>query len=209
MRHRYNPAQARDRLGKWTAGTKAAGSTTLGQAKASSSRAKKYRASNAQVAVVPYSRTSLRSQTVGINTGTNLSKHFRVSAGAYVRVERRSASKIEKAIVAKNDKLVAASVAKLSPHARLNPLVERGVRAAQQKAAKKVYGRQAKLSGNAIGRIATSRSGLPTVVVRKGRHTVPQGKSAAGITQYNARMRQISIGRKVSVPRPQRRKKAA
>ncbi len=184
MRRRFNPSQARDAAGRWTAGRK--------------------------VAAVPYARASLRSQTVGLNAGTNLTRNYRVSIGGYARIERRSSSQVESAIRNTNDKAINRITKKLSPSEKLEPLVEAGVRKAQQRAFRKVLGGQHDLGKGVSARVGTSRLGLPSVVLRKGTHKVGDKKRNAGIDRYNSRMQGIKQTRAAAkTPRPQRRKKAA
>lgn len=182
MTRRYNPNQARDKKGRWTSG----------------------------VAVVPYARASLRSQTAGVNSGVNLTKNYRLSVGAYARIERRTASKIESAIRNKNDAALNRVAKKLAPDEKLEPLVKAGVQAAQKKAIRKVLGGQHKVGSNAYARLGTSRVGLPSISIRKGTSRVSAKKRNAGIERYEAHMKGLQQKRAAAkVPRPQRRKKAA
>lgn len=184
MRRKFNPSQARDKFGRWTAGKK--------------------------IAAVPYARASLRSQTVGINAGTNLTRKYRVSVGGYARIERRQATLVESAIRNTNDRAVKGLVNKISPSEKLDPLVEAGVRKAQQRIIRKVTGGQHNIGRNASARVGTSRVGLPSVVIRKGSHKVSDKSRNAGIDKYKAQMTGIKQARAAAkVSRPQRRKKAA
>lgn len=182
MNRRFNPKQARDKKGRWTSG----------------------------VAVVPYARASLRSQTAGINSGVNLTKNYRLSLGAYARVERRTASKIESVIKTKHGAALDRIAKKLAPSKNLEPLVKAGVQAAQKKALRKVLGGQHKVGSNAYARLGTSRVGLPSISIRKGTARVSAKKRNAGIDRYEAAMKGIQQKKAAAkVPRPQRRKKAA
>jgi hypothetical protein len=181
---RYNPSQARDSMGRWTAGRR--------------------------VSAVPYARASLRSQTAGINAGANVSRNYRVSLGGYARIERRTPSVVESAVKNKNDKVVQGIAKRLSPSQNLEPLVEAGVRKAQRKALQKVLGGQHKVGSNAYARVGTTRGGLPSLVLRRGSSKVGKSKRNTGIEQYDRRMQGIRQARAVAkTPRPQRRKKAS
>jgi hypothetical protein len=184
MKHRFNPSQARDKAGRWTAGRR--------------------------IAAVPYARASLRSQTAGINAGANITRNYRVSVGGYARIERRTSNKVESALTSANNKVIEGVAKKLAPDARLEPLVESGVRKAQRIAIRKVTGGQHQVGQNATVRVGTTRTGLPSVVVRKGSHRVSDKKRNAGIDRYAARMEGIRVARAAAkAPRPQRRGKKA
>jgi hypothetical protein len=78
---RFNPAQARDRHGRWT---RAAGSLTGGSG------------NRRVVNAVPYARVSPRSVTGGVNAGTKLGSKHRLVIGGYARIERTTTTKGEK-----------------------------------------------------------------------------------------------------------------
>lgn len=160
-------------------------------------------------AVVPYARASLRSQTVGVNSGVNLSDHRRLSAGFYVRVERRSQSDLEKKIKATDRKVVHKITRKISPHREADPYVEKAIKKARQKVVNKTLGGQKRVGGNAYARLTTTQGGLPSVSVRKGMAKVPASKRRKAIDDYNARMSTALKGNRVKKPRPQRRTAAA
>lgn len=79
---RFNPAQSRDKHGRWT---RAAGALTSG-------------AKTSRVSAVPYARVSPRSVTGGINAGTKLGSKHRIVVGGYARIERTTTTNTEKQI---------------------------------------------------------------------------------------------------------------
>lgn len=160
-----------------------------------------------RVAVVPYARASLRSQTVGVNTGAPISPNRRISAGFYFRLERTKPNKVEKAITTAHRNSVNAVVKKLSPHKAVEPYVEKAVRGVVSSQIQKHIGGERRLGkGNAFGRLGTSRGGSPSIIVRKGQSKVSRPKRQAGISQYNTDMAAIQGSRaKAKVPRAQRR----
>jgi len=179
---RYNPRQARDKFGRWTSGRK--------------------------VSAVPYTRHSLRSQTAGINAGTNISKNYRVSAGAHFRIERRTPSRLEGAIIQKNNSAIKRLVKKVSPGEHLDPVIEKTIRKAQNRVTSKVLGKTLNLGKKANVRGGTTRSGLPSVTVRYGGSRKSAARRAAGISQYNSAMQGRRVSRAAAkAPRPQRRGK--
>lgn len=160
-------------------------------------------------AFVPKARASLHSQSVGFDTGANLSSKYRISAGAYVRVENRSRRDIEKKIRKADDRLVNKLASKITTNDLARPYVEKGIRKGRQKVVNSLLGGQKKLGGtNAFARLTTSQTGMPTVSVRKGRAKVSTKARRTAIDDYNARMANTLRGRRVAAPRPQRRKAA-
>lgn len=179
---RFNSRQARDRFGRWTSGRK--------------------------VSSVPYTRHSLRSQTAGINAGTNISKNYRVSAGVHFRVERRSPTKFESAVTAKNESAIKKLVKKLSPGEHLDPVIEKTIRKAQNRVTSKVLGQTVNLGKKVNVRGGTTRSGLPSVTVRYGGSKKAAANRSSGISQFNSAMQGKRVARAASkAPRPQRRGK--
>lgn len=161
-----------------------------------------------KVAIVPYGRASLRSQSFGVNTGTNISKTRRVSAGFYIRLERKAPSKLEKGITSAHRNSINAVVKKLSPHEKVEPFVEKAVRGVISSQVRKHIGGERQVGNkNAFARLGTSRGGSPSIIVRRGQTKVSAPKRGAGIHQYNSDMAALQGSRaKAKVPREQRRK---
>lgn len=173
---------------------------------------KKGRNSNkiGRVSVVPYARGSLRSGTVGVNAGTGLTPKTRISFGGYVRLERTQTGKLEKKIAQTHETTVNAIVSKISPSRKMDPFVREAIRQVSRAQINKRIGGQIRVPGtdSAHARFGTSRYGLPSVVVRKGRSRVSAAKRSNGIGEFNDRMRDLQAGRKVKkTARPQRRRK--
>lgn len=163
-----------------------------------------------KVAVVPYARGSLRSGTVGVNAGTNVSSKARVSFGGYVRLERTQTSKLEKKIAQTHETTVNAIVKKISPNEKMDPAIRSAIRQVSRAQINKRIGGQVRVPGtqSAQARLGTSRYGLPSVVVRKGRSRVSTKDRRSGINEFNDRMKALQEGRKVKkTVRPQRRRK--
>ena len=164
--------------------------------------------------VVPYSRTSLRSQTVGINVGKGVTKHYKVSAGAYVRVERKTPSKIEEKYQSRLDQISEATIDRLAnaitPYTGADRLVKKVLRKAQ----KKVYDGLAPSFGAGKYRagVRTDWQGKPTFLIKHQRKSADAPfinmASASALRDYNAARRKAA-GKKVSGnltnARPQRR----
>lgn len=163
-----------------------------------------------RVSVVPYARGSLRSGTVGVNAGTGLTPKTRISFGGYVRLERNQPGKLEKKIAQTHETTVNAIVSKISPSRKMDPYVRDAIRQVSRAQINKRIGGQFRIpqTESAYGRVGTSRYGLPSFVVRRGRSRVSTAKRTAGIADFNDRMRDLQAGRKVKkTARPQRRRK--
>ncbi|AZS12554.1 head maturation protease [Mycobacterium phage DrLupo] len=206
----YNPLQARDRKGRWVA--KAGNAAFRGGAKAlvgsgtkarpsSSSRSVKGRGKGVKgfkANFVPYGRVNKRSQTVGFNAGTVVTKRKRVVVGAYARIE--STTKHTTA-----DKIAGKAASKVLPTTTRRG---RAARAFKRNFSVNNPALRATIGGSQA-RLSTSRGAGPTIVVRRGKHKTPQAKSAAGVQQYDNRMRAIAGKKAAKVKkRPQRRKAA-
>lgn len=148
------------------------------------SRAKRTLA-NRKVSAVPYARVSPRSVTAGVNAGTPVGRSHRLVAGGYIRVERTNVTKTEQNL---KKALEAAS-----------PLARVGLAQVMKK--------QVKLPKGATGRIGTSSSGLPSIIIQKGYSNVPNEKRVKAISDFNEAMARRAKGKKVKGSRPQRRKK--
>lgn len=183
---RFNPKQPRDKLGRWS---KVSGASSIKR----------------NAAVVPYVRTSLRSQTVGVNAGSNVSRGLRVSVGAYARIERRNAGALEQQIKKADTSAIQKITRTVSPNRKADPFIEAGLRSARRKIVNKTIGGQKKLGDKAYARLTTSQSGLPSVSIRKGQQRVSASKRRAGIDRYNAAMATSLRRNRPKVSRPQRR----
>lgn len=174
---KFNPAQKRDRHGRWTKG----------------------------IAAVPYSRHSLKSHTIGVNAGTNVSPRYRVSAGVHFRVERRTKSAIEKKASAAHESVIRGLVNNISPIKKFDSKVESAIRRGERKVASKVLGYTVS-AGKTNIRGGTTRSGLPSVTIRYGGKVKKASARSSGISQYNRQMAGVQAARhKVKTPRAQRR----
>lgn len=160
-------------------------------------------------AVVPYARTSLRSQSVGVNAGFNLTSNYRISYGGYARLERRQANAAELALKDVNSKATRAVARAISPSRALDDKIEKAVNVGRQKAINKALRGQKNLGGTGYyGRITTSRAGTPSITIRKGAAKVSTEKRAEGISQYDQRMAELRGQRvKPASKRPERRRK--
>jgi hypothetical protein len=156
-------------------------------------------------AVVPYGRTSTRSQTIGVNAGANVGKKVRVSTGGYIRVERRGRTNLEKKIRAKDEVFINKVSGKLSPHPMTNGIVKGAIIKGRQAAVNKFLGGQKDVAGGkASVRLTTSQQLMPTVSYRKGRSKVSAKKRRKGVDDYNRAVSKLKSNQ-IKQPRPQRR----
>ena len=153
---------------------------------------------------IPYLRVSKKSATAGFNSGTFIpGTNKRIVIGNYARIETvNKASKV--------DALASKIGRKIAPKGTRRALIGQHIK------------KNAKLDNPAIryatpgtssregiqARLGTSRKAGPTLIVRRGTHKRTQAQSKAGIKTYNKRMSTIQ-GKKVSKPRPTRRRQAA
>lgn len=160
-------------------------------------------------AFVPKARASLHSQSVGFDTGVNISQKYRIAAGGYVRIQHRGRREIEKKIRKKDDAFVNRIANKITTNEVARPFVEKGIRKGRQKIVNSLIGGQRKVGNtNAYARVTTSQTGMPTISVRKGKAKTSTKARRSAIDDYNARMGAVLRGRR-AMPRPQRRVKAS
>lgn len=146
---------------------------------------------------VPYVRANKRSQTVGVNAGTILpGTNKRIVIGGYARIESTTR---ETAV----DRALKAKVAVIAPSGSRRGRVAGALR--KNLDIKNPAVRAS--AGGAQVRLGTSRGAGPTVIVRRGKHRIPQTKSKTGVQKYDARMASIA-GKRAKAPRAQRRKAA-
>ena len=158
---------------------------------------------------VPYVRKSLRSTTVGLNAGAQVTKGRRISTGFYFRTERTTPSDLEKKLKDIDERFTGGIVAKASPNPVLDPYVEAGVRKLQRDIVDSTIGKQHKLGGKGVGKIGTTRGGMPSYIVKLGKQ--PKSDRAFKASQkgkwsYNDQM-SSKQWKKASKNRPQRRGK--
>lgn len=157
-----------------------------------------------KVSAVPYARVSTRSASTGVNAGAPLSKGFRISAGAYVRVERRGETAFEKNNRARYNN----TLQKVAPHpALVEPM--KGV--IQKTINNRVFGKKYQV-GSSLVSVGTSRSLAPSIKFEGGRKTnkIAPAKRASGITDFQNSMKARDAqrkARKAMNARPQRRNK--
>ena len=153
---------------------------------------------------IPHARISKKSVTVGFNTGAFVpGSNKRVVIGNYARIESvnkkgsldKAASKVLKKLAPERSKR-GAVVRHIKQNAKLdNPAIR--------------YSSPGTASREGIqARLGTSRKAGPTIIVRRGTHKRTKAESKSGIKSYNKSMRTIQ-GKKVSQPRPTRRRQAA
>ena len=152
---------------------------------------------------IPYARISRRSATIGANTGTFIpGTDKRIVFGNYARIENVRRTKGESALSKFAQRIAPKGTkrAAVAEHIRKNAKVSNPAIRYSTPGTGSREGVQA--------RLGTSRKAGPTLIVRRGSHKRTRGQSKAGIAQYDQRMRSIS-GKKVSKPRPTRRRQAA
>lgn len=151
---------------------------------------------------VPYARISPRSITGGFDAGAPIGKHHRVVIGSYVRVERRGPGKYEKGTRENVDRLIKGYV----PNEFHQKIVKKGLVFAAQKG----LGKEVRVGKTrAHARVGTSKSGLPSLILRRGASPKSEKARAAGLKKYNADMRSLRAAQaKAKKPRAQRRGKA-
>lgn len=161
------------------------------------------------ISIVPYARQSLSSTTGGVNAGANISKKYRISTGAYFRVERRAPTELEKKIKAADRKFFGAVASKIAP-AAYQDSVAQALQAGRARIVNKKLGHQVKVLpvGEAGGyaRLTTSRKGIPTVTIRAGKSKVSDKDRRKGINDYNKAMSNLKQNRQKQ-SRAQRRGK--
>lgn len=150
----------------------------------------------------PYTRINQQGITVGYNTGAGIPfSKFRISNGAYSRVERRA-----------NDKPVTSFVKGKASRVIPNTKLTRGIaKAKKDYVSVSPSGRRVSVNGYQA-RMGTSRTGGKTLVIRKGLHPVSPSKTVRGVQSYNEAMESIykpgtGKRKKARNPRPQRRGK--
>ena len=221
----YNPAQKRGPDGRWiSTGTRKVRRSVRSAAnkKAYAGRRTKKRstpitinraASRQQRGVgvsglknnfTPQVRISKKSVTIGANTGTYIpGTNKRIVLGHYARIESTNKS-------GRVDKLTAKVAGKITPEGSKRAALAKHIRKNVKLDNPAIrYAIQGKQGGRGIeARLSTSRSAGPSLIVRRGGHNPTVEQSKSGIRKYDKRMATLS-GRKVSKPRPTRRRQAA
>ena len=215
----YSPSQLRGPDGRWiSTGAKKVRRSTRSKANKAAYRKKKRsapirvdRAASRQARgvglgglkknFIPYARVSKKSATIGANSGTFIpGTNKRVVFGNYARIETVNKST---AI----DRAAKSAYGKIAPKGTRRALVGEHIR------------KNAKLDNPAIrystpgtasregiqARLGTSRKAGPTIIVRRGTHKRTVSQSKSGIKRYT----KATAGKKVSKPRPTRRRQAA
>ncbi len=167
---------------------------------------------------VPYHRTGVGHNTVGVNAGMRVTRNRRISAGFYVRTTSDSGEKRAKKI-AKTQEKIQLQVAKTMPTGNgvtLGGNLKR-VKKEQNKLVRKGIGREYQSGEHSFSRIGTDRNALPTLVTRYNspksgnkRRDLKRNKAVANYNTYFATgKRSLEWTQKKKKKRPARRKKAA
>ncbi len=219
----YNPRQLRGPDGRWIStgvkkSTRAARSAANKKAFAGKKASPKKRVVSIQTAssrqgrgvgltglkqnTIPHLRISKRSTTVGVNSGTFIpGTNKRIVIGNYARIEHVGKTKYDQ----RKESLLAKAMPKGSKRDLLGKHVKKHVKLDNPAIRYSTPGTSSRHGVQA--RLGTSRHAGPTLIVRRGKHKTSQPSSKSGVKNYNKRMDQIA-GRKVSKPRPERRKSA-
>lgn len=153
---------------------------------------------------IPYARVSKKSATVGANTGTFIpGTNKRIVFGNYARLESTNRSNKVDAMLSKTFKKLAP---KGTRRAAIGQHIKKNAKISNPAVRYSTPGTSSR-HGTEI-RLGTSRKAGPTLTVRRGTHKRSRAESRAGIAQYDRRMKTIQ-GKKVSKPRPTRRRQAA
>lgn len=219
----YNPGQLRGPDGKWISTGRSASRKARSKANKKAyagRRAKRKRSftidraasrqergvgfSGARKNFIPYARISKKSATAGANTGAFIpGSNKRIVLGTYARIETvNKATAVDRALSRIGSKIAPKGTKRdlLGQHIRKNVKLDNpAIR----------YSSPGTRSRNGIeSRLGTSRKAGPTLIVRRGTHKRTQQQSKSGIKAYNKRMSTIA-GKRVSKPRPTRRRQAA
>lgn len=221
----YNPRQMRGPDGRWIstgAGTARRAARSAANKKAYAGRHAKKRskpttinraASRQERGVgakglkqnfIPYARISKKSTTIGANTGSFIpGTNKRIVIGQYARIET-----VDKAT--KVDRVAKSVYRKLIPEGSRRDLVGKHLRKNVKLDNPAIrYSTPGTASREGIqARLGTSRKAGPTIIIRRGEHKRTRSQSKSGIKSYDKRMSKLS-GKKVSQPRPTRRRQAA
>lgn len=199
--------QSRDARGRFGTGTRNAGvrakHATMASKRAANVRKNPY--IGMQAGVVPYSRHSLRSHSVGINAGSRISPKYRVSVGGYAKIERVAPTNLEKRLKAADDAATQRVVSKMSPHPLADKMVEAIYKKGKRSTIDAVLGGEKALGAKSYARLSTNKSAMPVITIEHNRKR-KRDKQARRRAQW-AYNDLVTKNLKGSQARPQRRGK--
>lgn len=207
----FNKNQPRDSHGRWIKGPSSAGRSLVKKFNITTKPPPPFRRKSTGLKgfkenAVPYVRFNKRSGTIGLNTGSKVTKNKRLAIGGYARLETIGKSTAVDRFIDrgfKNNKVFP----KGSKRERSANWLRQNVHVTNPAVRATVGGTQV--------RLGTSRESGPTIIVRRGAHKsrkppfkpLSQSASKKAIAKYDRRMRTIAKEKsKKAKPRRQRRR---
>lgn len=156
---------------------------------------------------VPYLRVSPHSTTVGVNSGGDVNKNYRLSVGGYVRLEHKEETKTEGAIRKVNEATIEALVKKIKPYTGLDKYIRSKLYMVRQRLLNSAAPTAS--YGKLRAGVRTDKYGSPAMLISYNkRRDNDTYATMRGIAEYNAHMARLQQGKKVKQAmssRPQRR----
>lgn len=166
-----------------------------------------------QAGAIPYTRHSYSSQSAGINAGFRVLPNYRLSGGAYLKIQNIDKTRREKELRNRDEKIILGTAEKLSPHPGLDGITAKLIKKVRRKSIDKLIGGEAKVGEKSYARLTTDQNAMPTLTVEYNRSAArtrrrTRGRSARRNAQWSYNdmvLKTRSAGNHVKQPRAQRR----
>lgn len=163
---------------------------------------------NRQVGVIPYTRHGFSSHSVGVNGGFRALPNYRISGGAYLKVQNIDKTRREKHIRDADNRVMTGLAKKIAPNPVIGAAVEDMLRSTRRGQVDKLVGGERQLGKKSFARVTTDQNSMPTVTVeynrKASRRANGKAKRRDAIWAYNDMVTK-NRGTNVTKSRDQRR----
>lgn len=136
-----------------------------------------------QAGVIPYTRHGFSSHTAGVNGGLRVLPNYRLSAGAYIKVQNIDKTRREKHVRDKDNKIVLGLASKISPHRKLDGITANLIKKVRRRQVDKLVGGEAQVGKKSWARVTTDQNAMPTVTIEYNRSASRNAKRKAARNQ--------------------------
>lgn len=133
-----------------------------------------------QGGVIPYTRHGFSSHSAGVNAGIRILPNYRISGGAYLKVQNIDKTRREKHIRDQDNKVVMGLASKVSPHRALDGFAANLIKGIRRKQVDKLVGGEARVGKKSFARVTTDQNSMPTLTVEYNRSAARNAKRKKG-----------------------------
>lgn len=133
-----------------------------------------------QAGVIPYSRHGFSSHSAGVNAGIRILPNYRLSGGAYLKVQNIDKTRREKYLRDQDNKVVMGLASKVSPHRALDGIAANLIKKVRRNQVDKLVGGEAQVGKKSWARVTTDQNAMPTVTVEYNRSAGRNAKRKKG-----------------------------